>query len=122
MAGWTNRLKFNVLGWVFRAVAIPTNFYAALFTSATAPTADTDTKGELTEIAAGNGYAAGGIQLSKNATGCDSTLNWWVTDYLNPPKVAAKPKNSKPKPKKRGARDFVMADLPKQCAQVLASR
>ena len=61
-------------------------------------------------------------ELSKNATGCDATLNWWVTDYLNPPKVAAKPKKSKPKPKKRGARDFVMADLPKQCAQVLASR
>jgi penicillin-insensitive murein endopeptidase len=61
-------------------------------------------------------------ELSKNATGCDSTLNWWVTEYLNPPKVAAKPKKSEPVPKKRGARDFVMADLPKQCAQVLASR
>lgn len=58
-------------------------------------------------------------QLSKNGTGCDSDLEWWLTTYLdllkNPPKDAA------PKKKKRGARDYVMADLPDQCAAVLAS-
>jgi len=59
-------------------------------------------------------------ELSNGGTGCDASLNWWVTDALNPPKTAAKPKS--PAPKKRGARDYVMADLPRQCAQVLASR
>lgn len=58
--------------------------------------------------------------LSKGGDGCDETLEWWVTDYLNPPKVTVKPK--KKAPKKRGARDYVMADLPQQCAAVLKSR
>ncbi len=57
-------------------------------------------------------------ELSKGGTGCDETLQWWVTDYLNPPK-ATKP--AKPAPKKKGARDFTMADLPNQCSRVLAS-
>ncbi len=57
-------------------------------------------------------------ELSKGGNGCDETLKWWVTDYLNPPKTTTK----KPKePRKRGARDYVMADLPRQCASVLAS-
>lgn len=57
--------------------------------------------------------------LSKNGDGCDDTLMWWVTDYLNPPKDA--PKTPKA-PKVRGPREFTMADLPKQCAAVLASK
>jgi penicillin-insensitive murein endopeptidase len=61
-------------------------------------------------------------ELSKNGDGCDETLNWWVTDYLNPPKVAAPAKPAKPAPKKRGARDYTMDDLPKQCAKVLAAQ
>jgi penicillin-insensitive murein endopeptidase len=56
-------------------------------------------------------------QLSKNATGCDKDLNWWVTAALAPPDPNA-PKPPK-KPKKRGARDYVMADLPSQCRKVL---
>jgi penicillin-insensitive murein endopeptidase len=56
--------------------------------------------------------------LSKGGDGCDETLTWWVTTYLdelkNPPK---KPKG----PRKRGPRDYTMADLPRQCAGVLAS-
>lgn len=63
-------------------------------------------------------------QLSKGGDGCDETLQWWVTDYLNPPKPkpgANKPK-AKPAPKKRGPREFVMADLPDQCTSVLRSR
>lgn len=71
MPGWTNRGKYNMLGWAFRAATIPTNFFAALVTSAVAPTADTNTLGQLTEIAAGNGYVAGGISLSRNATDFD---------------------------------------------------
>jgi len=71
MAGWTNKLKAKVLDWVFRGTALPTNFYVALVTSATAPTQDINTLGELTEIAAGNGYTTGGISLSKNTTDFD---------------------------------------------------
>ena len=57
-------------------------------------------------------------ELSKGGDGCDETLNWWVTTYLdelkNPPKKPAGPR-------KRGVREYTMADLPKQCAAVLAS-
>ncbi len=59
-------------------------------------------------------------QLSKNATGCDKDLKWWVTTALEPPDPNA-PK-APPKPKKRGARDYVMADLPTQCRKVLTSK
>lgn len=59
-------------------------------------------------------------QLSKNATGCDKDLKWWVTTALAPPDPNA-PKAPK-KPKKRGARDYVMADLPTQCHKVLISK
>ena len=71
MAGWTNRLKFNTLGWTFRGVAFPTNFYIALVTSAVAPVADTNVKSELTEIANGNGYTTGGTSLTRNSTDFD---------------------------------------------------
>ena len=60
----TNRGKYNFLAWLFRGVTPPTNFYVALVTSATAPTADTNTFSELTEIAAGNGYTTGGYSLT----------------------------------------------------------
>ena len=60
-------------------------------------------------------------ELSKGGNGCDSTLQWWVTDYLNPPKAVPKKPKKKVKPK-RGARQFTMADLPNQCKSVLASR
>ena len=59
-------------------------------------------------------------ELSKGGNGCDETLTWWVTDYLNPPKTTKKP--VKPAPREKGAREFTMADLPKQCVGVLASR
>ena len=61
-------------------------------------------------------------QLSKGGNGCDETLRWWVTDYLDPPKASKKPKKpAKKTPRKKGAREFTMADLPKQCSAVLAS-
>lgn len=56
--------------------------------------------------------------LSKGGNGCDETLMWWVTDYLNPPKTPQKPSGPRPK----GPRQFTMADLPAQCAAVLSSR
>ncbi|MBL4915712.1 penicillin-insensitive murein endopeptidase [Szabonella alba] len=60
-------------------------------------------------------------ELSNGGNGCDDTLMWWVTDYLNPPKVTEKqPKPATPRP--RGPRQFTMADLPGQCQTVLASR
>lgn len=71
MAGFTNKGKFHMLGHAFVAVAVPTNYYVALVTSAVAPTADHNTLGQLTEIAAGNGYTAGGISLTPGATDFD---------------------------------------------------
>ena len=59
--------------------------------------------------------------LSNGGDGCDDTLMWWVTDFLNPPKGGKKPKDPDA-PKKRGPRDYTMADLPRQCVDVLASR
>ncbi|MFN4202176.1 MAG: penicillin-insensitive murein endopeptidase [Tabrizicola sp.] len=59
--------------------------------------------------------------LSKGGDGCDETLMWWVTDYLDPPKPGAKKPKEDDAPKKKGPREFTMADLPKQCQAVLAS-
>jgi hypothetical protein len=71
MAGFTNKGKYRILGYVFRAESIPANFYVALVTSAVAPTADTNTLGQLTEIAAGDGYTTGGYQLTPGGTDFD---------------------------------------------------
>ena len=71
MAGWTNKGKASLLEGIYRATGVPVNFNVGLVTSAVAPVADTNTFGELTEIAAGNGYTTGGIQLTKNATDFD---------------------------------------------------
>jgi penicillin-insensitive murein DD-endopeptidase len=60
-------------------------------------------------------------ELSKNGNGCDDTLTWWVTDYLDPPKSTGKTPKEDDAPRKRGPREFTMADLPRQCADVLAS-
>ncbi|MFT4149914.1 MAG: penicillin-insensitive murein endopeptidase [Paracoccaceae bacterium] len=57
-------------------------------------------------------------ELSKGGNGCDETLTWWVTDYLNPPKPT---KKTPPAKRERGPREYTMADLPGQCAAVLAS-
>ncbi len=70
----TNKGAFRILNGYFRAQSIPTNFYVALVTSATAPTVDTNTLSQLTEVAAGNGYIAGGISLSRNTTDFDSLV------------------------------------------------
>jgi len=72
MAGMTNKGKYEILSWAFRGGTIPTNFYVALVTDATAPTADTNTLSQLTEIANGNGYTTGGYQLTPNSTDFDT--------------------------------------------------
>jgi penicillin-insensitive murein endopeptidase len=58
--------------------------------------------------------------LSNGGNGCDDTLMWWVTDYLNPPKPTKKPKD--PAPRARHPREYTMADLPRQCRDVLSSQ
>jgi hypothetical protein len=67
MAGFTNKGKYTMLGWM-KGTALPTNFYVALVTSATAPVADTNTKSELTELTEQFGYTTGGKSLTKNGT------------------------------------------------------
>jgi len=57
-------------------------------------------------------------ELSNGGSGCDDSLLWWVTDYLDPPATAAP---STPAPRRRGARDYVMADLPNACRAVLSA-
>lgn len=71
MAGVTNKGKAHFLNVDLRNATEPTNFYVALVTSATAPGPDTNTMSDLTEIAAGNGYTAGGYQLDRNSTDFD---------------------------------------------------
>jgi len=77
MPGFSNKGKKLVLEYAYRRQwaggAAPTNFYIALVTSAVAPGPDTNTLGQLTEIAAGNGYASGGYQLTPNTTDFDVT-------------------------------------------------
>jgi len=64
MAGFTNKGKYRLLE-TLRGVSLPTNFYAHLCDSTTAPDADTNTLSQLTQIS-GSGYAA--ISLTKNTT------------------------------------------------------
>ena len=58
-------------------------------------------------------------ELSNGGDGCDETLMWWVTDYLDPPDPNA-PKQPAAPPS-RSPRDYTMEDLPRQCRAVLAS-
>jgi len=60
-------------------------------------------------------------ELSNGGNGCDDTLTWWVTDYLNPPRrtTPTEPPPDPPAPRRRGAREMIMSDLPRQCSQVL---
>lgn len=73
MAGMTNRGKKKLIDYYFRRQGtLPTNFYIALLTSAQAPGPDTNVLGDLTQIAAGNGYTSGGIQVTPNTTDFDT--------------------------------------------------
>lgn len=49
-------------------MAVPANYFVALCTAATAPTIDTTTLGQMTEIAQGAGYSAGGKSVPLNTT------------------------------------------------------
>lgn len=66
------------------------------------------------------------ISKISKGDGCDKTLTWWVTDYLDPPKPKKKKKKKvekkkKLKPPRRRAREMILADLPRQCKRVLTS-
>jgi len=72
MAGWTNRGKFRSLEEYLTALAIPGGAFALfLATSATPPTADHNLKTDLAEIATGNGYSAGGLNVNRDTTDWD---------------------------------------------------
>ncbi len=61
-------------------------------------------------------------ELSNNGDGCDESLQWWVTTYLEELRNPPKPTGEKPKaPRKKTAKTFVLADLPRQCPAVLSS-
>ncbi|WP_417586508.1 penicillin-insensitive murein endopeptidase [Pararhodobacter oceanensis] len=61
-------------------------------------------------------------ELSNGGNGCDDTLRWWVTDYLNPPPPSTRPPSTsppeEPAPRRRHPREYTLADLPRQCSQV----
>ena len=57
-------------------------------------------------------------ELSKGGDGCDSSLEWWVTDYLESLK---KPQEEKPPSAVRSARNYLMTDLPQACGEILTS-
>jgi hypothetical protein len=72
MPGWTNKGKMRALAVWLRAATPPTNLFIALFTNAAAPNPDTNIVGDLTQIAAGNGYSSGGASLNRNSTDFDT--------------------------------------------------
>ncbi|WP_209427236.1 penicillin-insensitive murein endopeptidase [Pararhodobacter sp. SW119] len=55
-------------------------------------------------------------ELSNGGNGCDETLTWWVTDFLNPP---PRTERTEPAPRRRHPREFTLADLPQQCTDVV---
>jgi len=67
MAGFTNKGKYRLLE-TLRGVSLPSNMYVALCTSAAAPTQDTDTLSEMTQIGTSTGYTSGGISLNMDTT------------------------------------------------------
>lgn len=58
-------------------------------------------------------------ELSKGGNGCDDTLMYWVSEAFLHPKPPKEP--PPPKPHKRTSREYLMSDLPPQCAAVLSS-
>jgi penicillin-insensitive murein DD-endopeptidase len=55
-------------------------------------------------------------ELSKGGNGCDENLMYWVSNaYLHPKPVKPDPT----KPRKKGARELLVSDLPRQCRAVL---
>lgn len=81
MVGWTNRGKFQALKRLHDGTSLPTNYFIALVTSAVSPGPDTNTLGDLTQIATGNGYSDGGFSLSLNSTDFDVSAENDASDF-----------------------------------------
>lgn len=77
----TNRGKYNLLSHRYRGATLPSAMYVALCTAATTPTPDTNVLGDLTEIAAGNGYTSGGYSLTPGATDFDTLVEDDTNDW-----------------------------------------
>lgn len=59
-------------------------------------------------------------ELSNGGNGCDDTLMWWVNGYLQPPTTTDEPAEpTEPKPRRRHPREYTLADLPRQCSEVV---
>lgn len=69
----TNKGKAFFAAYV-RGVALPTNLYLALLADSALADPDINVMGDVTEIPAGNGYTAGGLLLTPNATDFDSLI------------------------------------------------
>lgn len=80
MAGWTNKGKARALSLLFRNEGAPATFYLALCAATTVPGPDTNTLGELTQIAVGNGYSDGGAAVARSAVGFDPTTEDDIND------------------------------------------
>ena len=59
-------------------------------------------------------------RLSSGGDGCDQSLQWWVTEALEPPDPNARKPD--PGPRKKHPRQYTMNDLPQQCTGVLAAQ
>ncbi|HYN37891.1 MAG TPA: hypothetical protein VES39_01425 [Rhodospirillales bacterium] len=79
MSGWTNRGAYRMLGVRFRGQSNPSAFHLALVTATPTPDDADNTLGDLSEIADGNGYTAGGQALSPGSTDFDV----WTEDDAN---------------------------------------
>ena len=71
MPGQTNKGSYRMLDVYYRAATAPANFYLLLATAAAAPGPDTNVVSDLTEIANGQGYTAGGQSVARNSTDFD---------------------------------------------------
>lgn len=74
MAGFTNCGKYLMGSVYLKAIAgdTPAAFKMALCTSAVAPTQDTNTLSQLTQVTGGTGYTTGGIAVERSVTGFDT--------------------------------------------------
>jgi hypothetical protein len=65
---WTTRGLYRLQKALFNGDAFPATLKVALVVSVPGPTRQTKTMAELTEVAAGHGYSAGGLTANRNAT------------------------------------------------------
>lgn len=74
--GVTNRGRALLLGLALRNSfsGFTAKFKMHIVTAATAPTVDTNTLGQLTEIATGNGYGTDGIDVARSSSGFDAPV------------------------------------------------